>query len=149
MKAEDLKIMGQLSLETQEIIEMKMTVKELFTCVKYITADEKQKPAEGVVNKERKSEGEKGRKVEGENEKTEIAGAVVPEREAVAVINKITRKMPLYLTEKGIADVYNLKENVVLDWLNRGLLKAHHKRNKICYYKRADVLKIRREIRKK
>jgi hypothetical protein len=140
MRAEDLKILGQLSLETQGKIEMKITVKELFTCVKYITAEEEQKPAEGVVNKERKGEGK--------NEKTGIAGAVVPKREAAAVIKKITRKTPLYYTAKEISDVYNLKENMVLEWLNTGLLKTHHKRNKICYYKRTDVLKIRREIRK-
>jgi hypothetical protein len=154
MKVEDLKILGQLTLERQGKIEIKLTVKELFIYLKYITAEERVKPEErGKRVNGRTEERVNGRTEERVNErredKTEQIQPVVSPVPVVPIRKAPEKKkMPLYYTAKDIYEVYNVKEKTLLEWQYRGLLEVHHKRNKICYYKRADVLKIRRETRK-
>jgi hypothetical protein len=154
MKVEDLKILRQLSPETQGKIEITITVRELFTCVKYITADEKQKPAKVVVQ-------HKALVTKVKLDVTEQVLPVVPVVPIVPIVPIVPvvpvvleseapeekeekeemeeMEAPLYYTTQEVADKCNVTANSVRGWVRKGLLVAHHKKGSIFYYAKSDV----------
>jgi hypothetical protein len=180
MKKEDLKILGQLSLETQLKVRLKLSVSELFAYTDSLNENEKPEQKTTViehktpvihkapvtVKKERIKKVEQEIKEDTREEiptvaavvpdpvpavvdVSTLAAAAVEQADNTTVKKERSRKLPLYYTAKEIENVYDIKEKTVLEWQDLGLLKVHHKRNQICYYKREDILKVRRDIKNK
>jgi excisionase family DNA binding protein len=136
MKVEDLKILGQLSPETQEKIEIKLTVKELFAYAKHITEDEKPIQTKAVVHY----------KVPAKKEKLEVTvpvQPVVPESETLELIEE--PGTTLFYNVKEVADIYNTTKNSVYVWIKKGLLKMHHQEGRNMLFAKSDVEKIKRK----
>jgi hypothetical protein len=139
---------------------MKMTVKELFICAGYITADEKPKLEEREERKRGRKKGKKaervnGRKGEGEDEKLGITAPVLPVVTTVPVVpvvpeseapeeKETPEESTLYYTVKDVAEIYNVHTLTVYDWIRKGLLKAHHKKEKSMVFAQFDVVNIKR-----
>jgi excisionase family DNA binding protein len=136
MKAEDLKILGQLSPEAQEKIEMKLTVKELFAYAKYITEDEEPKQKKAVVNYNVPAKKEKP-------EVTEPVQLVVPGSEASEIQEE--SGTTLFYSVKDVADIYNATKNSVYAWIKKGLLKVHHQDGRNMLFAKSDVERIKRK----
>jgi hypothetical protein len=178
MKAEDVKILRQLSPEAQEKVKLKLNVSELFACADFLNENEQpeqkiitvkqetpvkqetsvkqetpvkhEKPV--TVRKVRIKEVERDAKDIKEPAPEAVAADVAVAAEqagGTAVKKESNRKLPLYCTAKEIKNTYGIKEKTVLEWQELGLLKVHHKRNQVCYYERKNVLKIRRDIKNK
>ncbi|MDR3246544.1 MAG: helix-turn-helix domain-containing protein [Prevotellaceae bacterium] len=142
MKAEDVKILGQLSPETQEKIEIKLTVKELFAYAKYITEDEQPeqpeqpKQTKAVVNYKPPTKKEKPEVT------APVVQLVVPEGEAPEIQEE--QGTTLYYTVKDVADTYNATKNSVYAWIKKGLLKVHHQDGRNMLFAKSDVERIKR-----
>jgi dGTP triphosphohydrolase len=133
MKVEDLKILIQLSSETQARIKLELTVSELFAYAKFLNEEEKPKKEKAPVQR-------KTPETEVKPEITEVVEPVisVPENEAPEEPDGT-----LYYTVKDVADIYNVSIISVYKWAKKGLLKTHHKKGKTIYFSQTDVRKLK------
>jgi hypothetical protein len=138
MKVEDLKILTQLSLETQTRMKFELTVSELFTYARLLSDSEMPKQTKTIVSP-------KTLPTEIKQEVTPLPSPVtLPESEASAEAEEIEEIEGLYYTVRDVADIYNTSLNTVYVWLKKGLLKEHHRKGRYSYFAKSDVEKIKR-----
>jgi hypothetical protein len=132
MKVEDLKILKQLSPETQTRIKFELTVNELFMYVELLNERETPKQTKTIVPH---------RTSLPEIKQDVMLPVVVQESEKPAEAEEMEG---LFYTVKDVADIYNTSLNTVYVWIKKGLLKIHHKKGKHSYFAKFDVERIKR-----
>jgi hypothetical protein len=136
METSDFKILKQLSPEAKEKVELKLTVKELITYAKYLTAVEKLEIKEPVTQQNVISASEVAAK------EKETAAEIKPEH------TKITSDLPerkeRQTTKKKTPKKQETKENIqaVVAESNLPEDTAEDAENTIFYYRPKDVAKI-------
>jgi excisionase family DNA binding protein len=134
MKAKDFQILKQLSPEAQLKVELKLTVKELFAYAKYFSGDVKPELVEP--------------------EQIEDSPVEAPLKEAKSVKQKVIlvavstdgeEGNAIYFRVKDVADFLNVHFNSVYKWIERGILKIHHKKGKQMYFAKSEVDKLKRK----
>jgi hypothetical protein len=96
------------------------------------------------VAEQSKTPKRRGRKAKVKTETAEGVQTAVPESEASEQQEPEVVDGVVYYRAKDVADVYNVNVMTVYIWINKGLLKCHHKKGNQMYFAREDVERIKR-----